>query len=188
MRWLLSLALVGIVACSSHKPKLEQPVGVTMVTGATARAAPLGSHARRLDVAGAETQLLPSLLFAEQSSVVSPTQDAALRRIAERMESGPLRGATIVAVGHSDPRGSSGEALELGLERALAVKELLIAHGAPAALVIASSSGSLTTPADWPGRRVDLLVIPAPPRREIPPAPLPTECSPWPNEAVDGCR
>lgn len=180
-RWVGSIAFVVLAAAAcSHPPKLEQPVGFTNVTAAPMRAPerqPLASWASRAgqpapSQQGLCSQRLPSLLFAEGAAVISPEQDAALRTIAGCLTSGPLEGATVIAIGHTDEAGPRRGDLELGLSRALEVRAFLLAHGAPATNVVAASSGQLSTAADFPGRRVDLLVVPAAPKGTVTPGPI----------------
>ena len=182
-RWLASITFLafGASACSSSKPELAQPVGLTTITSASERAPErqprAGGSESQAPIASAQEHdrcsgLLPSFLFGPNSVVISPGQNEELRRIADCMTTGALQRASVVVLGHSDDVGAQLYNLGLGLDRALEVRAFLIAHGAPASQVITATSGELSTPADWPGRRVDLLVVPSPAPGSRTPAPI----------------
>lgn len=161
----LALLVATTAACASRpKPDLDQPVGIT-----TARAAPIDVEVPRPEVVPPPPSdpacplPLPSFVFPEGSAIVSPSQDFELQRLAACLTVGPFRGARVVAIGHGDAVGGDLENLGLGLERAGKIRAFLVAHGVSGERVVATSSGERSTEATRPGRRVDLVMVPAPP-------------------------
>jgi outer membrane protein OmpA-like peptidoglycan-associated protein len=163
-----------VAACARRGPDLEQPVGITMVRGASLeRTEPRPPVATQSDAGHSEVGLqvpgcgeaLPSFLFSSGSAVVSPSDDHALGAVAACMRTRAGRSAAIIVVGHGDAVGSELENVRLGLERASKIRAFLIALGVPAERVIATSSGERSTEATRPGRRVDLFLA-SPPRRQ----------------------
>jgi peptidoglycan-associated lipoprotein len=83
-----------------------------------------------------------------------------MQTLADCMLTGPLKGKSIRLIGHTDPRGTPGYNVKLGLERADRVKNYLITHGVDTARVQVESVGedeASPAPKDWAkDRRVEI--------------------------------
>lgn len=170
--------LVGLAGCAKY-PKLQQPVGVTMVTSGRAdRPAPnrpviVTSTTEELDRFHLAEQRpgpcgmdrLPSVEFAFGSSEITTEQDAALTRLASCVKDAPFDASRIVLVGRADPKGSPTYNLDLAFFRASRVRRKLMDLGIDPSRLIVTSAGETDLPRDrWnEARRVDfVLVRPAP--------------------------
>lgn len=104
----------------------------------------------------------PAPYFDTANSKTESKSIATMQTLAECMISGPLRGKSIVLVGHTDPRGSAEYNDRLGAKRAAAVRNYLIDHGIAADRVKIETAGERTAssdPKDWAtDRRVEVRV------------------------------
>ncbi|MBN2193207.1 MAG: OmpA family protein [Polyangiaceae bacterium] len=100
--------------------------------------------------------------FEYDSAQISRAGNALLERLADCFSTGPLKGVTMVLVGHADSRGSDEYNMVLGSRRAEAVKVALGGFGLDGDVVTTSSRGEMeATGIDtetWSrDRRVDVM-------------------------------
>lgn len=102
----------------------------------------------------------PSPYFDTAKATAKSSSDPTMQTLAECMISGPLRGKSIVLIGHTDPRGSEAYNDRLGAKRAKDVRDYLIDHGVAADRVTMETAGKRTAssdPKDWAtDRRVEV--------------------------------
>ena len=101
--------------------------------------------------------------FEFDSSDTRDTDQPTMQSLAECMTSGPLKGKSILLIGHTDPRGTSAYNEKLGLELAERVKRYLVAHGIESGRVEVKSLGkdeASPAPAEWArDRRVEIQLV-----------------------------
>ena len=101
----------------------------------------------------------PDPFFDFNSSETTGAQPT-MQTLVNCMLSGPLKGKSILLVGHTDPRGTPQFNEKLGLDRAERVKRYLTTNGVEPNRVQTSSVGeeeASPSPADWPkDRRVEI--------------------------------
>lgn len=166
-RLLLSLAFLSLVGCRSPEPASPSQD----LTNAVAPSMPdLGRGPPRASMTsgynmflGEEVQRFCSgtaPLFAFDSSDTRGGDHPTMQLLADCMKSGALKGKSIKLIGHTDPRGTPGYNLKLGLERAERVKQYLVTRGIDASRITTTSLGedeASPSPADWPkDRRVEI--------------------------------
>lgn len=104
----------------------------------------------------------PLPFFYFDSSSLQSEEKRSMDNLAQCMKTGPLKGKSILLVGHTDPRGTDDYNQKLGLERAKRVKRYLMRHGVERARVETASAGEQSArayPGDWPAdRRVDIVL------------------------------
>jgi peptidoglycan-associated lipoprotein len=105
----------------------------------------------------------PAVHFDYDSHDLPGESNRVLKRLAECVTTGSLKGAKVLLTGHCDPRGENEFNMVLGAERAEAVRMLLTSLGVTAGNVTTSSRGKLdATGADegsWVNdRRVDIEI------------------------------
>jgi outer membrane protein OmpA-like peptidoglycan-associated protein len=102
----------------------------------------------------------PAPYFDTAKAKPKTASDPTMQTLAECMISGPLRGKSIVLVGHTDPRGPAAYNERLGAKRAKDVRDYLIDHGVVADRVTIETAGERTAsgdPKDWAtDRRVEV--------------------------------
>ena len=101
--------------------------------------------------------------FAYNSANIRESDKAILKKIADCFTTGPLKGQTMLIVGHADPRGEPEYNVVLGGRRADNVGSAMMRAGLPEAQLQSSSRGELdatgTDEASWSAhRRVDILL------------------------------
>jgi peptidoglycan-associated lipoprotein len=99
--------------------------------------------------------------FAYDSANVKPEYRKVLKKLADCFTTGPLKGKTMLLVGHADNRGDDNYNLALGGQRADNVKRIISSEGMTAEKVETSSRGEMdstgTDEASWAkDRRVDV--------------------------------
>lgn len=88
---------------------------------------------------GASAGILPTIFFETNSTVVAYTDYPALQQVAEYMKKNS--GLKLKIIGHADYTGSDSYNEKLGMQRAEAVKEILVGFGAPAANLMVETKG-----------------------------------------------
>ncbi len=106
---------------------------------------------------------LPTAKFAFDSSEVTPEASNALDALARCFVSGPLKGKSMMLVGHADPRGETEYNLALGQKRAGSVAGFLQKKGLEDGRMATSSKGEFeATGTDDDGwardRKVEILL------------------------------
>ncbi len=101
--------------------------------------------------------------FEYNSSKMSPTASRVLQQVATCFISGPLKGQSLRAVGHADPRGDEEYNMVLGGKRADTVASVLTKNGMAESQIATTSRGELEArgedEASWKlDRKVELLV------------------------------
>src|SRR5690606_9109560 len=101
--------------------------------------------------------------FAYNSAAIRESEKQTLKKIAECFTTGPLKGKTVLVVGHADPRGEPEYNMVLGGRRADNVGAALSGAGLAGAQISTSSRGEMdatgTDEAGWAkDRRVDLML------------------------------
>ena len=101
--------------------------------------------------------------FAFDSSRVRSQDRSPLDGVARCFSTGPLKGRQLKLIGHADPRGEADYNMTLGLSRADAVGQYLVARGLKPASAKTTSRGSMdaagTDEASWQkDRRVDVTL------------------------------
>lgn len=112
-----------------------------------------------------------SIRFQEGSSALLPASDLLLDEVADALR--PCLGSIIAIIGHTDQSGTEVGNLELSLERAVAVRDALIARGIPRDGLRARGLGSQKpveglAPTDPANRRIEFSVIATEPLRPTP--------------------
>ena len=103
-----------------------------------------------------------SIRFAEASAAIDPTSRSLLDEVASALR--PCVGSVVAIVGHTDNRGAPAANLALSRERAVAVRNALVARGINAAGLRAKGLGDEDPlpgldPADPANRRIAFTVI-----------------------------
>lgn len=186
MRRPLVIAGLALLGACERGPALRQPVGETHRVETRLTAAVLPS---RGDAAGAPAtdQTPPEscagvrlrIEFEFDSALVDRAANGDLERLARCLITRPFAAATILLVGHTDPRGPSSYNLALGLDRAERVKDRLVRYGVAAGRITTATSGEEARSArqdGGPSRRVDVWLSressgSAPPSDSAPPSP-----------------
>lgn len=101
--------------------------------------------------------------FAFDSTRVTSQDQSALDGVAHCFVSGPLKGRHLTLIGHADPRGEAEYNITLGLSRADAVEQYLVARGIAPAMAKTTSRGAIdaagTDEVGWQkDRRVDVTL------------------------------
>lgn len=98
----------------------------------------------------------PTVYFEYDSAELRRAAQVELTELAECMKRPPLVDRKLEIIGHADERGTEQYNEGLGLRRATAVADQLIAHGLERARVHTRSRGEqgATDPPDWTDRRV----------------------------------
>jgi outer membrane protein OmpA-like peptidoglycan-associated protein len=99
------------------------------------------------------------------STAPEPEDNPLLRRLAECLTTGPLRGRKVEVRGHTDPRVSDEYGARLGMSRADSVRDFLTAQGVHPDDVLISPGDepgpSPEAPSDWPyERHVHIVLLP----------------------------
>lgn len=102
-------------------------------------------------------------LFDFDEADLRPRGENILDNLADCLTQGDLRGEQLILTGHADPRGSDSYNQELGMERAVAVRDYLANHGIAMSSLAVKSRGEQdatgTDPQSWQlDRRVDVDV------------------------------
>jgi peptidoglycan-associated lipoprotein len=102
--------------------------------------------------------------FAYDSAALDPAHRSVLRKLASCFSEGPMRGRSMLLVGHADPRGDHAYNLALGGRRADNVKSMLMSEGLAENLTKASSRGEMDArgvdESTWAlDRRVDIMLM-----------------------------
>lgn len=160
-----------VAACGKPGPTLRQPVGVTTITsapegeargdgGAPYTPAPVELYLAQQAPGPCGMDRLPSVEFEFGSSDLAPPEDLRLSELARCVTEDPFDAAEIVLVGHADPIGSPTYNLDLAYDRALRVKNRLVALGVRAERIVVTSAGeSPLPPSRWAeARRVDIVL------------------------------
>jgi hypothetical protein len=151
---------LALGACA-RGPQINGTIGHSELTSAPAPPPPREAVATDLElVAGAA-----DLCRTGTSLAVDRADDEALARLARCLVSDEAKPATIVLIGRE--LGPASYDVDLGLRRAVHVKELLVARGVPEERIVATSSSEAVQPGS---ARVDLVIAfpPAPHRTETP--------------------
>ncbi len=102
----------------------------------------------------------PSPFFEFDSSETGASDQSTMKVLSTCMTEGPLKGKSIVLIGHTDPRGTANYNEQLGLERAQRVKRYLVAHGVDSSRISVETAGedsAHAAPAEWArDRRVEI--------------------------------
>lgn len=173
--WIATAVLLA--ACARPGPALEQPVGQTRTTSATAPAPQRAAgytptsvdlYLARKTPGPCGLDQLPSISFAYGSTDLDEAQDLVVARVARCLTEKPFEQAQLVVVGHADPLGSSTHATRLAYERAEHVRARLRDLGvAPERMIVTAAVEPELPRERWDeARRVDLLITrTAPPTR-----------------------
>lgn len=160
----LALLVIGgsVMACASSGPQLRQPVGTTTLRSQDFPPPPplpkVEPEAPPPKPCGMDR--LPSIDFAYGSSDLEPSQETTLAELARCLTAESPDAEQLVLVGHADPIGTSTYNLDLAYDRAVRVKNRLIALGVRGERIVVTSAGESTLPPERWGeaRRVDLLL------------------------------
>jgi len=156
------LTTLALAACARQHP-LNETIGHSELTSAPE---PVANEAGATDlqlVAGAA-----DVCRMGSSMSIERGEDEALARLAHCLTSDEAKAATIVLIGRElQPTAYD---VDLGLRRAIQVKELLVSDGVPEERIVATSSTEAAAPGTT---RVDLVLAfpPTPPRRPAPKKP-----------------
>lgn len=169
-------ALLATACARGPEVPLDQPVGYTETTAVRTRppepvrptrpAAPpdaviVAEPIRRACDLPDEPAEAPRFDFDEAE--LQPRGQAILARVAACLKEGPLAGARLKLVGHTDPRGTEDYNMQLGLYRAVAAKNFLVAMGIPETDLVATSEGERNASQNdlaWPlDRRVEVHLL-----------------------------
>ncbi|MGG7565337.1 peptidoglycan-associated lipoprotein Pal [Rhodovulum sp. DZ06] len=124
---LAALLALGLAACSNTT---EEEAAALSNLGAGAGANGANAAAGALDPTSIEyfeTEIGDRVLFATDSSSLSPEAQATLRAQAQWLMANPARSA--IVEGHADERGTREYNLALGARRAAAARNFLVAEG-----------------------------------------------------------
>lgn len=107
----------------------------------------------------------PTVYFEYDSANVRRAAQIELTELAECMERAPLADRRVEVIGHADERGSAQYNEGLGLRRATAVADQLVAHGLDRTRVRTRSRGEegANDPPEWTDRRVVIRLQDSPP-------------------------
>lgn len=164
------IALVSLVGCASKPaPEPATPPPAEEPQAAAPESEKPGDDPKRSDINISDAIRKACGLtetdahFAYNSAAVQQSDRAILKKLAVCFTTGPLKGKTILLVGHADPRGEEEYNLVLGGKRAENVGAGIKKEGLPAAQLETSSRGELdatgTDEASWAkDRRVDVLL------------------------------
>jgi peptidoglycan-associated lipoprotein len=164
----LVLSVAALAACQSSPPPASPSPGLT--NAEPPRMPDLGRGAPRIKTEGAYAMYVAEPVrkfcsgsapfFEFDSADTRGTDQPTMQSLADCMISGPLKDKSIRLIGHTDPRGTPGYNLKLGLERAERVRSYLVTHGVDAARVQVESIGedeASPAPKDWAkDRRVEV--------------------------------
>jgi outer membrane protein OmpA-like peptidoglycan-associated protein len=184
MRTLLSMGAIFMTACAAHGgTRLEEPVGQTSARGApppseAASVTPSGASNdrepddREPNVAGASGEPCradpPIVKFDGASTEIDQPQVEALRSFAGCLNGAGYEKTSVVLIGYTDVIGTVSANLELGLGRAQAVMNHLVAGGVAPGRIVVASAGELVRPQARLGLhapRVEILITRAGPPR-----------------------
>lgn len=133
MKQTIVAVLMGfmITGCATHKDPSNGGESGTMIDGASIDGSLIGDH----DSYPAEgnRSLFKPVFFAYDSSQVHSDESYKCEQVAKYLKKG--RGAGVIVEGHADERGSREYNLALGEERALAVRDYLIALGVDSSMI-----------------------------------------------------
>lgn len=167
--WLCSAAMLMLVGCGKEAPPPETPEPAPAPAPAPAPTEKPGDNPAQSDVNVDESIRKACGLtdteahFAYNSASVRESDKASLKKIADCFMTGPLKGRTLLIVGHADPRGEPEYNLVLGGRRADNVGQALSGAGLAEGQITTSSRGEMdatgSDEASWAkDRRVDLLL------------------------------
>lgn len=129
---LCAFGALGLAACGGHQAQVQSPpVSKTTYVNVSVDNA-LREACRDFE--------MPDPKFEFDSAELSPSDEAMLAGFATCLE-GPMAPVRIRLIGQADPRGTSDYNLELGLERARAVRDVLVEHGVERNRIIVASIG-----------------------------------------------
>jgi peptidoglycan-associated lipoprotein len=165
---LVAASTVLVLGCHATEPRQAADVGLLEVKPPRnpdlGRGAPRDTTEQRYriivgeDIGGICAG--PAPYFDTAKTNAKASSDPTMQTLAECMISGPLRGKSIVLIGHTDPRGSDAYNDRLGAKRATDVRNYLIDHGVAADRVKVETAGKRTAssdPKDWAtDRRVEV--------------------------------
>lgn len=139
-------ALVLVAGCAGREqPPAQSAAGETQTTaGSTSAGATdivVAEDLRRACDLSDMPAEAPRFDF--DSARLRPRGEDILANVAACVASGRLGDSTLEVVGHTDPRGPADYNAELGLYRAVAAKQSLVARGVPDALVDVRSRGEV---------------------------------------------
>lgn len=163
-----ALLLPGCASKEREQAMAAQAPGQGEAFGTTQQTSEPRTSAQRSDVEApteiyADVELLatcgmeaPTVYFEYDSAKLRRAAQVELTELAECMKRPPLVDRKLEIIGHADERGPEQYNEGLGLRRATAVADQLIAHGLDRARVHTRSRGEqgATDPPDWTDRRV----------------------------------
>jgi len=185
-----TIAGVSLGACAHHETELRHPMGASTRAQLTSAEGSTGmsvAESQRDVPSGVAVVVSPAVLracgiaeppalqgFPFDSADVRPTGETLLARIAAcAAEGGPLSQARIRVSGYADPRGARDYNQSLGLYRAIAARNQLVAAGlAETRIDVASLGESEARGTDESTRQldrriqIDLITEPSPSLRE----------------------
>jgi len=160
----------GVLALGCHSTEPHSPeVGLRKPVDPP-RAPDLGRGASRLEAEERYRIFLgegvgsicagPSPYFTVDTSKAKGASSPTMQNLASCMIDGPLKGKSIVLIGHTDPRGTDQYNATLGQKRADDVRRYLVAQGVDADRVTTQTAGEATAnddPEKWAtDRRVEI--------------------------------
>jgi hypothetical protein len=164
MRRTSRVLIFGVLALScARAPKLQEPVGVTLLSAATAAARPAAAPRTSkvvLEIPRRELEAC-GIPAPDAIEIADPERADELARLATCLASGPMDKSVVALIGRGQPARNDKTALDDALEQALRIQRALSAHGVAASrLLVASARDPKSSP------RVQLVVVsgePAPP-------------------------
>ncbi len=143
LRAICALGALGLAACGGHQPQIANspPVDKTTYVSVTMDNA-LREACRDFE--------MPDPRFEFDSAKLDSGSKAMLAGFATCL-TGPMAPVRIRLVGQADPRGSSDYNLDLGLERARSVRDVLVDNGVAAnrIAVVSIGEGDASTQRPW---------------------------------------
>jgi peptidoglycan-associated lipoprotein len=139
----LAILAGGTVGCSDDpQPKTQDDIRTTGTSGAKKPAESDSKSAVQIDDKIVKAcGDLPTAKFAFDSTEVTPEASNALDALARCFVSGPLKGKSMMLIGHADPRGETEYNLALGQRRAGSVAGFLQKKGLEDGRMATSSKG-----------------------------------------------
>jgi hypothetical protein len=149
---------LALVACA-RAPQVNESIGHSELTSAPEPPGPAAEGAIDLRLEGGAGDLCHT----KPSFALDRAEDEDALRLARCLNSDEAKAATVVLIGR-EIRPASYD-VDLGLRRAVRVKELLVARGVPEERIVATSTSEAATSGST---RVDLVLAFPPPKPRAP--------------------